>query len=165
MARRGELDQVARGLYRVPGHPVTEHVSTTAVLKRVPGAVLCLLSALHFHNIGTQQPHAVWIALGRKARKPRITDVPVRSVRFSDQALTYGVQTVEVDGLPIRVTSVARTVVDCFRYRHKIGLDVALEALKDAVGRRLATPAEIERVAAACRARTVMRPYLEMVSA
>ncbi|HZF13152.1 MAG TPA: transcriptional regulator, partial [Thermoanaerobaculia bacterium] len=113
------------------------------------------------HGLGTQAPREVWIGLDRKARKPRLTGLPVRVVRFSGPMLQYAVQTLEIQGVTVRITSPARTVVDCFRYRNKIGLDVALEALRDALATRRATVPEILRSAEVGRVRRVMQPYVE----
>ncbi len=129
----------------------------------VPSGIVCLLSALRFHDIGTQSPREIWIALDRKARKPASLATAVRIVRFSGPMLTYGVQLHSILGVPVRITSPARTVVDCFRYRHKLGLDVGLEALRDAL-KTIATVDEIARSAEVCRAGTVMRPYLEALA-
>ena len=126
MLRRGEVERVSRGLYRLRDAPLDELETIASVSKRIRGAIVCLLTALHIHGIGTQAPRAVWIAIDRKARKPHVPELPVRVVRFSGAMLRYGIQTREVLGVPIRLTSPARTVVDCFRYRKKIGLDVAL---------------------------------------
>src|SRR5258706_12190124 len=145
MLRRGEVQRVGRGLYRLRDAPLTELETLAAVSKRIPGAIICLLTALHVHGIGTQAPRDVWIALDRKARKPRASDLPVRVVRFSGAMLRYAIETREVLGVTVRLTSPARTVVDCFRYRKKVGLDVALEALRDAVNSRTATLCEIAR--------------------
>jgi predicted transcriptional regulator of viral defense system len=164
MLGRGEVHRIGRGLYRLAEAPLTELETVAAVSKRVPGAVVCLLTALHVHDIGTQAPRHVWIALDRKARKPRASGLPVKVVRFSEPLRRYAVETREVLGVPVRITSPARTVVDCFRYRRKIGLDVALEALRDAVGSRKVTVAEIARVAEACRIRTVLMPYLQLMA-
>jgi predicted transcriptional regulator of viral defense system len=165
MLRRGEAERVARGLYRLRNAPITELETIAAVSKRVPGAIVCLLSALHLHEIGTQAPREVWIALDRKARKPQVSGLPTRVVRFSGAMLHYGVETREVMGVLVRLTSPARTVVDCFRYRNKVGLDVALEALRDAIRSRKATVGEIVRVAEVCRIQTVISPYLNAVVA
>lgn len=165
LVRRGELHRIGRGLYQLDRAPPTEHETIALVCKRVPQAVVCLLSALRVHDIGTQAPRDVWIALDRKARKPKFEDVPVRIVRFSGRMLRYAVLDGNIGGVPIRITSPARTVVDCFRYRNKIGIDVALEALRDALSRKLATIDEIHRVADVCRALTVVRPYLESAAA
>lgn len=164
MLRRGEVQRVSRGLYRLRDAPLTELETLAAVSKRIPGAIVCLLTALHVHGIGTQAPRDVWIALDRKARKPRASDLPVRVVRFSGPMLRYGIESREVLGVPVRLTSPARTVVDCFRYRKKIGLDVALEALRHAVNSRTATLDEIARVAEVCRIQTVISPYLESIA-
>jgi predicted transcriptional regulator of viral defense system len=134
------------------------------VASAIPAGIVCLLSALRIHNIGTQAPHEVWLALDRKARKPSRPPARVRIVRFSGAMLTYGIQDRSIRDARVRVTSPARTVVDCFRYRHKIGLDVALEALQDTVRARVARVDEIMRAAEVTRARTVMRTYLEALS-
>ncbi len=161
MVREGDAERVARGVYRLRASQATELDTVAAVSVRVPGAIVCLLSALAIHGIGTELPREVWIALDRKARKPRVDDLPVRIVRFSGAMLRYGVETRVVQGVDVRITSAARTVVDCFRYRNKIGVDVALEALRDAVGQRAAIANEIVRAAEVCRIYSVMRPYLE----
>ncbi|MGE0229702.1 MAG: type IV toxin-antitoxin system AbiEi family antitoxin domain-containing protein [Dehalococcoidia bacterium] len=157
----GEVEQVARGLYRLVAAEPSEFETLAMVASAVPGGILCLLSALRLHDIGTQAPHEVWLAIDRKARKPARLPAKVRIVRFSGAMLTYGVETRPIVGVPALVTSPARTVVDCFRYRNKIGLDVALEALRSALRTRKATVDEITRAAEMCRARTVMRTYLE----
>lgn len=164
MLLREEIHRVARGLYRLRDAPLTELETIAAVSKRIPNAIVCLLTALHVHGIGTQAPRDVWIALDRKARKPQASGLPVRVVRFSGPMLRYAIETREVLGVPVRLTSPARTVVDCFRYRKKIGLDVALEALRDAVNSRRATVDEIARTAEVCRIQTVISPYLESVA-
>jgi predicted transcriptional regulator of viral defense system len=135
------------------------------VASAVPNAIVCLLTALRIHEIGTQSPHEVWIAIDRKSRKPTRLPAKVRIVRFSGAMLTYGVISRPMLGVPVSITSPARTVVDCFRYRNKIGTDVAMEALRDAVRSRKATVDEISRAAEVCRARTVMKTYLEALSA
>jgi predicted transcriptional regulator of viral defense system len=160
LMQRGEIERVGRGLYRRSGE-ITELDTVATVCARVPGAIVCLLSALLIHGIGTQLPVEVWIALDRKARKPRLDELPVRVVRFSGPMLRYGIETRRVQGVPIKLTSPARTIVDCFRYRKKIGLDVALEALKDALQRRRASVGEINRAAQICHISTVIKPYLE----
>ena len=162
--RSGEIERVSRGLYRRRDAPVTELETIAQVSKRVPRSIVCLLTALHVHGIGTQAPRDVWIAIDRKAWRPRVSGLPVRIVRFSGQMLTYAIQTREVLGVKVRITSPARTVVDCFRYRNKIGLDVALEALRDVIGSRKATIAEIDRASQVCRVRTVIAPYLAAVA-
>jgi predicted transcriptional regulator of viral defense system len=135
------------------------------VASAIPGAIVCLLSALALHGIGTQAPHEVWLALDRKARKPSRLPTRVRIVRFSGPALRYGIETRLILGVPVHVTSPARTIVDCFLYRSKIGLDVALEALRDAIRTRNVAVDEIIRAAEVLRARTVISPYLEALAA
>lgn len=164
MLARGEVERVARGIYRRTDAEITELETVAAVSKRVSGSVVCLLTALAIHEIGTQLPNRVWIAIDRKARKPRVHDLPIEIVRFSGPMLSYGVDTIEALGVEIRVTSPARTIVDCFRYRKKIGLDVALEALHDAVETKKVTVAEVDRVARVSRIRSVLRPYLESLA-
>jgi len=158
----GTLEKITPGLYRITSVAPTELETVAMVSAAVPGAIVCLLTALSIHGIGTQMPHEVWVAIDRKARKPR-TRVParIRFVRFSGAMLTYGVVPRHALGITLRITSPARTVVDCFRYRNKVGLDVALEALRDVIRSRVTTMDEISRAAEVCRASRVMRPYME----
>ena len=164
MLRADEIERIGRGLYRWRAAKSSELETVAAVCALAPNAVVCLLTALLIHDIGTQLPRQVWIALDVKARKPRFEGLPVRVVRFSGSALRYGITTREALGVTIRITSPARTVVDCFRYRNKIGIDVAIEALRDVLRSRKATVSEIMRAADMCRARTVMRTYLEAIA-
>jgi predicted transcriptional regulator of viral defense system len=161
---KGAVAKVAPGLYRLATAEPDELETIAMVASAVPTGIVCLLSALGIHNIGTQTPHEVWLALDRKARKPSRPPARVRIVRFSGVLLAYGVQDRSILGVPVRVTSPARTVVDCFRYRRKLGIDVALEALRDTIRARLASNDEIMRAAEVCRAATVVRPYLESLS-
>jgi len=165
MVERGEVERISHGLYRLTEGLLTEHYGLVAVQKKIPNGIICLLSALLFHDIGTQLPRQVWVAIDPKARKPKPPGVPIRVVRFSGVNATYGIETHELMGVPVRITSIPRTVVDCFRYRNKVGMDVALEALQDVIRRRMATPSAILRAAEACRAKTVVRPYLEAMLA
>jgi predicted transcriptional regulator of viral defense system len=160
----GSIEKVGRGLYRLAEAEQDELETIAMVSSAVRSGIVCLLSALRIHDIGTQSPWEVWLALDRKARKPASFPTAVRIVRFSGAMLTYGVQRRSILGAPVRITSPARTVVDCFRYRNKLGLDIALEALCDALHRRIATADEILRSAEVCRARTVMQPYLEALA-
>lgn len=162
--RRGEIKRVGRGLYRVSRAPYTEWEGLATVATMVPDGILCLLTALRIHEIGTQSPGEVWMAIDRKAWVPDTSPWRVRFVRWSGRTLLYGVETRSVLGVTIRITSPARTIIDCFRYRHKIGLDVALEALEDGLRDRKTTVAALTRAADACRARTVVRPYLESLA-
>ena len=163
LVAEGLLESLGNGLYRLSEVEHTESESIAMVAAAIPNAVMCLLTALRFHEIGTQSPHEIWIALDRKARKPTRAPARVRVVRFSGAMLSYGVIRQSALGVPFRVTSPARTVVDCFRYRNKIGLDIALEGLGDVLRSRTVTVDEIVRAAEVCRAQTVMRSYLEAV--
>ena len=163
LVARGVVEDLGGGLYRLAEVEPTEHESVAMVAAAVPHAVICLMTALRIHEIGTESPHEVWIAIDRKARRPARTPAQVRVVRFSKAMLTYGVVRRPMLGVPVSITSPARTVVDCFRYRNKFGLDTALEALRDALDQRLTTADEIMRAASVCRARTVLKPYVEAV--
>ena len=160
----GAVERVARGLYRVAGAMPTEHYSLGAVCARVSGVIVCLLSALVVHRLGTQLPREVWVGIPHKARAPRLPEPPIKVVRFSGASLQYGVQAVAFEGVPARVTSPARTVVDCFRFRRIVGKDVALEALRDALDERKANADEIWRAAEVCRAKSLVGPALEVLS-
>jgi len=135
-----------------------------AVAKMVPNAIFCLLTALRFHGIGTQDPAKIWIAVHYKANKPSQRDLPIQVCRFSGNSLIYGIQKKTVDGISIRITDPARTIVDCFRYRNKIGLDVALEALSEALGERKVSRDAINNAAQAVGGVTIIRPYMESFS-
>ncbi len=161
LVSEGLVENFGNGLYRLSEVEPTEYETIAMVAAAIPNATMCLLTALHLHDIGTQLPHEVWIALDRKARKPARPPARLRVVRFSGAMLTYGVVGRSALGVPFRITSPARTVVDCFRYRNKLGLDIALEALHDVLRSRAASVDEIMRAAEVCRARTVMRTYLE----
>lgn len=164
LLREGKVLRMGRGLYRWSDAPAAATESLSAVALRSPNAVVCLLSALSFHEIGTQDPPQVWIAVGIRARRPTGTGVPVRVVRFSRAGMTIGVERHHIAGVAVSVTSPARTIVDCFRYRRKIGLDVPLEALADALQRKVVTRSELMRMAEAFHQQSVMRPYLEAYS-
>ncbi len=157
----GVLTREARGLYRFADADVTEHYTHAAVCARVPGAIICLLTALYIHELGTQLPRKVWIAVPHKARTPRVPELPIRVVRFSGVYLRYGVRDTTFEGVPARITSPARTIVDCFRFRRMFGVHVALEALHDALDDRKATADQIWRAAEACRAQSLVGPALE----
>jgi predicted transcriptional regulator of viral defense system len=159
--RQGKLNRSGRGIYTVPDAQVTERHSYAEVAKRVPEAVICLLSALAFHEITTQSPHSVWIALRKGARKPVFPSPSLRIVRLSGPSLTEGIDNHQVEGVPVRVYSAAKTVADCFKFRNKIGLDVAIEALKDCLLQKKASVEEIYRYAKICRVSNVIRPYME----
>ena len=162
--RRGQLERIGRGLYGLPVRTVSAHGSLAEVARRVPKGVVCLLSALRFHGLTTQAPFEVWLAIENKAIAPKFDTPPLRIVRFSGDALTEGVEQHVVDGVTIRITSVAKTVADCFKYRNKIGLDVALEALREAWHEKRMTSDDLWHCAKICRVANVMRPYLESLA-
>ena len=159
--RQGKLNRPTRGIYTLPDADVTEHNSYAEVTKRVPAATVCLLSALAFHEITTQSPASVWIALPKGARKPALDSPSLRIVRLSGLSLTTGIVNHQIDGVPVRVYSAAKTVADCFKFRNKIGLDIAIEALKDCLHQKRASITEIYRYAKICRVSNVIRPYME----
>ena len=165
LVQAGKLERVARGLYGLPGAEISEHRSLAEVSARVPKGVVCLLSALRVHEIGTQAPFEVWIAIPRNMVTPRLDQPALRVIRMSDEALAEGVQRVNIDGVDVPVFNAARTIVDCFRFRNKIGLDVALEALRDAWSRRKFTIDDLWRYAIRGRVANVMRPYIEAITA
>jgi predicted transcriptional regulator of viral defense system len=161
LVARGQLQKLDRGLYAAKRIRLSEHISLLEISHKVPKAVICLLSALRFHGIGTQIPSEVWIALDVKAWTPRIKSPSVRIVRFSGEALRFGVQEHFIEGRAIRVYSPAKTVADCFKFRHKIGIDVALEALRDCCRQKKTSMSELWEAAKVCRVANVMRPYME----
>lgn len=163
LCRAGRLNRLGRGLYSLPEAEITENHSLAEVAKRIPHAIICLLSALRFHGLTTQAPFQVWIGIDLKARKPQAADMPLRVVRFSGKSLTHGAEEHLIENVTVRITSAAKTVADCFKYRNKIGLDVALEALKDYYRARKSRD-DLWRAAKACRVTSVMRPYMEAIS-
>ncbi len=165
MVEEGALERVARGRYRFPDAPLTENHNLALVASALPDGVICLLSALSFHGIGTQVPSRVWIALDRRARKPSHEWPPMRVVRFSGEALTEGVETHTVEGMAVKVYGVTKTLADLFKYRHKLGLDVALEALKEVWRSGHLDVDELLHFARICRVERVMWPYLGFVTA
>ena len=159
--RRGKLSRTGRGVYTLPDAAITERHSYAEVTKRVPGAVLCLLTALAFHEITTQNPSSIWIALGKGARTPALESHSLRIARLSGPSLTEGIETHRVEGVSVRIYSAAKTVADCFKFRNKIGLDIAIEALRDCLSQRKANINDIYRYAKICRVSNVIRPYME----
>ena len=160
----GEIHRVGRGLYVADGADVTEEQSYVEAAKAVPGGVICLLSALRMHGMTTQAPFEVWLAIDVKARLPKAEHPPMRFARFSGDALTEGIEARRIGGTQVRVYSPAKTVADCFKFRNKIGVDVALEALRDCLRQRKATRSEIHRMAEICRVSNVIRPYMESLA-
>lgn len=163
LVARGLLHPEGRGLYTLSGVDPTEKHSLALAAARLPQGVICLLSALVFHGLTAQNPSQVWVAIDGKARPPRWDHPPLRIIRASKSSLATGVETHRVEGIPVRVFSVAKTVADLFKYRNKVGLEVALEALREALQVRRTTADEVQRFAKICRVASVMRPYLESV--
>ncbi len=161
LADSGQVERMSRGLYAISNHGITEYHTLAQVAKRVPGAVFCLLTALRFHDLTTQNPAEVWIALPEKARKPRLDYPLLRVARFSGPALSEGVESHLIEGIDIRIYSAAKTVADCFKYRNKIGIDVAVEALRDFGRKYRGGATELARFAALCRVSRIMQPYMD----
>jgi len=161
LLKRGVLVRVGRGLYAIPDAEISSHRSLAEVAKVAPAGTICLLSALRFHELTTQAPSEIWVAVDVHAWKARSIPFPVRTVYFSGAALTEGIETHNIDGVPVRVYSAAKTVADCFKYRNKIGPEVAVEALKDYLKRHRRGGDELWRFAKVCRVSNVIRPYLE----
>ncbi len=159
----GKLQRIGRGLYVLPDSSATEHHSLAEVCKRVPNGVICLLSALRFHELTTQAPFEVWLAIGEKAWRPRIDYPPLRIVHFSKATLDAGIEEHKIEGVTVHVYSPAKTVADCFKYRNKIGLDVAIEALRECWRAKCCTMDDLWHYADICRVKNVMRPYLESI--
>jgi predicted transcriptional regulator of viral defense system len=165
LARKGLLHKVARGLYALPQRQASEFANLAEIASKYPQVQVCLLSALAFHGMTTQAPFEVWVAVGNKARAPQPDYPPLRIVRFSGASLSEGVEVHDIEGIAVHVTNVAKTIADCFKYRNKIGLDVALEALKEAWHAKRVTMDELWHFGQICRVHNVMRPYLEGLSA
>ncbi|HAU37792.1 MAG TPA: transcriptional regulator [Phycisphaerales bacterium] len=164
LVRRGAIQRVGYGLYAATDAEVTAEHTVVEASKKVPRGVLCLLSALRLHGLTTQAPFEVWMALDRKAWRPKVEYPPLRIVRFSGKALTGRIQEREIEGVTVRVYDPAKTVADCFKYRNKIGNDVAMEALRDCWKKRLATMDDFWDAAAICRVSRIIRPYLESLT-
>ncbi len=160
----GLLDHPGRGIYVAAGLKPTPNHSLAEACKRVPHGVVCLLSALQFHELTTQAPFEVWLTIGEKARLPKVDYPPLKIMRFSGAALEEGIEEHRIEGVTAKVYTPAKTVADCFKYRNKIGLDVALEALRDCWKKRRATMDELWQAAKTCRVANVMRPYLESIT-
>lgn len=160
----GTLSRLGRGVYAVAGHNVSEHHSLAQAAVRVPQGVVCLMSALVFHELTTQSPHQVWLAIDRKSRRPAEGFPPLHLVRFGGQALHEGIQVHSIDGVPVRITTPAKTVADCFKYRNKLGITVAVEALREGWNQRRFTMDDLWAMARVCRVHNVIRPYVESLA-
>ncbi|HTF96678.1 MAG TPA: type IV toxin-antitoxin system AbiEi family antitoxin domain-containing protein [Cellvibrio sp.] len=163
LAASGELEKVGRGLYCLADAPISEHESLAQVAIRVPQAVFCLLTALQIHDLTTQLPRELWIAMPRGSHAPRLDYPPLRMIQFSGDAYAEGIEIIQRDQINLRVYCVAKTLVDCFKHRNKIGLDVALEALKEARAQNKLIMDELWHHAKIARVTNVMRPYLEAI--
>lgn len=163
LCAKGLLLRTGRGIYRLAKDDTSENITLASVAKRIPKGIICLLSALRFHNIGTQNPPEVWIALKQKIAPPREKDLPLRIMWFSDDSYANGTESHTIEGVSVKITNPGKTVVDCFKYRNKVGLDVALEALKECLRKRKCSPSELWKYAKVCRVANVMRPYLEAI--
>lgn len=161
---RGQVERVGRGIYTLAGQVTSEHQTLLEVTRRVPHGVVCLLSALRLHEMTTANPHEVWIMIDRKARKPGFTSPQVRVMRCAREFLREGVEEMRIDSLIMRVTNPARTVADCFRYRNKIGLDLAIEALRDCIRNKRCTMDDLWKYAKLRRVSNIMRPYMEALA-
>ena len=165
LCKSGQLIRTGRGLYVLADGNFTEHHSLGEACKRVPHGIICLLSALSYHEIGTQNPHQIWMAIDRAVRKPKVDYPPIRIFRFSGQSLKEGIEEKKIEGVSVRVYNPAKTVADCFKYRNKVGIDVAIEALKECLRSRRCTIDELFHYAQICRVRNIMRPYMEAIVA
>lgn len=165
MEKDGEVVRLARGVYQLPDAELDKNHSLAEAAKRFPKGVVCLVSALAFHEITDQLPKKVWMAIGRNDWTPKPSDMSIRVLRFADDLLAEDVETHMIEGVPVKVFGVAKSVADCFRHRGKIGLNVALEGLQEALRQRKAIPAEVARAAEKGGVGTVIRPYLEALTA
>lgn len=161
LVESGKLVKVGRGLYSIPTADYNEQQSLLEIARRAPSAVVCLLSALRYHELTTQNPFEVWIAVEGMSRKPNIEFTPLRVMRFSGAAFTEGVEVKKINGIDLKVYNPGKTAADCFKYRNKIGLNVAIEALRDAWSQKKATMDDLWHYAKICRVSNVMRPYIE----
>lgn len=159
---RGRIVRVGRGLYVLPDAEVTEYHTITQAAKRVPHGIICLLSALQFHGLTTQMPFEVWMAIESKARQPKVDQPVMRFVRFSGAAYEEGIEQHTIEGVQVKVYNPPKTVADCFKFRNKIGLDVALEALRDCLRQKKCTADSLWKYARICRVANVVKPYLEV---
>lgn len=164
LTEHGDLVRLGRGLYQHAEHDVTAEHSLAEAARRVPEGVICLLSALRFHELTTQNPFQVWMAIGPKDYEPKVEHLSMRFVRMSGQARTLGIEEHTVEKVPVKVYSPAKTVADCFKFRSKVGLDVAIEALRDFHRQQAGTMDELWSYAGICRVQSVMRPYMEAVA-
>jgi len=165
LTRSGRVVRLARGLYQLPDADLQTGHTLAEVAKIVPKGVICLISALVYHELTLQLPSFVWVAIEVHTRQPKHRYPPMRFVRFSRRALTEGVEQHMIEGVPVKITSPARTIVDCFRFRNKIGVDIAISAMREALRKRVCSPDDIMGYARSLRIASVVRPYLEAMTA
>lgn len=165
LVQQGLLVRQSRGLYTLADQPMSPHHTLAQIAARVPDGVICLLSALAYHELTTQQPFQVWLALPQKSRRPKLDYPPLRVCLYSEPAFMAGVEIHEIEGRQVKIYNAAKTIADCFKFRNKIGLDVALEALQDGWRKKRISMHELEKYAEICRVSRVMRPYLEALIA
>jgi len=163
LAEAGQLERIGRGLYALPGREVSESEALVQVAKRVPGGVACLLTALVFHNLTDQNPSKVWLAIDRKAREPQLDWPPLEVVWWSSKLLAFGVMEKTIGGVPVKVTTPAKTVADCLKYRNKIGTDVAIQAIRDYRRSRRSVD-DLFEAARVCRVERTLRTYMEAMT-
>ena len=164
LVTKGRLVKLGRGQYALPDRVPTEYDTMAMIAKRYPGTVVCLLSALRFHELTTQSPGRIWLAVEGNKLAPSDTPASIEVVRLYGQAFKAGVQIHKLGKIPAKIYEPAKTVADCFRFRNRVGIDVAIEALKECLRQRRATPAQIWQFAEICRAKTIIRPYLEALA-
>jgi predicted transcriptional regulator of viral defense system len=164
LVQSGQLERIEHGTYMLTDIEPTENHGLVLAARKIPHGVICLLSALQFHGLTTQLPSEIWITIEAKAWQPKLKNIAVRFARNSGKAFGEGIQTHVLEGFPVRIYSPAKTVADCFKYRNKIGLDVAIEALRDCVKQKKATYAEIWQFAKICRVTNIIKPYMEAIA-
>lgn len=164
LVTKGRLVKLGRGQYALPGREPSEHEALVVTAKRYPGTVVCLLSALRYHELTTQSPRSIWLAVEGSKLAPSDTPVALQVVRMTGPSFRTGITTHLLGQVPVRIYDPAKTVADCFKFRSRVGLDVAIEALKDCLAQRRATPAQIWSYAEICRVKTILKPYLEAFS-
>jgi predicted transcriptional regulator of viral defense system len=162
LLEKGKIERLSRGLYQITGASVRPDQGFCELAMRAPNAVVCLISALHFHNLTTQIPRVIWCAIEGTSHAPRIAYPPIKVVRFTGNSYSAGIETYKREGIPIKVYSVAKTVADLFRFRNKTGLDIAIEALREATRSRKATRDQIRKMAQLRGVEKVIQPYMEM---
>jgi predicted transcriptional regulator of viral defense system len=163
LIKKGILERVGRGLYVIPDSLGSESRQMAEIAKRVPRGVVCLLSALQFHNITTQLPHETWLALESPGWRPKLDYPPLRIVWMSKNAFAYGIEVHHIDRVPVRIFGIAKTIADCFKFRGKIGIDVAIEALREARRYKKVSMDSLWEAAKVCRVTRIIRPYMEAI--